>query len=234
MPTDASFQPERFTDIPTPAQRYLAHAIAPNTPLATAVWLKMHGEIRLKNWQPFQAEQVICQRQGMIWQATVWMNGLPILGWDRLVNENGAMRWKLLGLFPVVTAEGRNITRSAVGRLHGESMWLPSLFCNQDVAWTAPDASHIHIKLGQLGETTDLVLAIDSTGKMTQLAFKRWGNPAGAEYYYEYFGAYLEKEETFSGYTIPTQVRAGWYFGSDRFEAEGEFFRAFIDEANYR
>jgi hypothetical protein len=29
-------------------------------------------------------------------------------------------------------------------------------------------------------------------------------------------------------------VRVGWYFGSPRFESEGEFFRATIDEAMFR
>jgi hypothetical protein len=29
-------------------------------------------------------------------------------------------------------------------------------------------------------------------------------------------------------------LRGGWYFGSDRFESEGEFFRSTIDSAIYR
>lgn len=31
-----------------------------------------------------------------------------------------------------------------------------------------------------------------------------------------------------------TRLRVGWYFDSERFEPEGEFFRAPIDEAIYR
>jgi len=38
----------------------------------------------------------------------------------------------------------------------------------------------------------------------------------------------------FGGYTIPTRVQICWYFGTDRFEPEGEFFRATIDDAIYR
>jgi hypothetical protein len=48
------------------------------------------------------------------------------------------------------------------------------------------------------------------------------------------FGGILEEEGTFCGYTIPTRLRIGWYFGSERFESEGEFFRATIDDAIYR
>lgn len=46
--------------------------------------------------------------------------------------------------------------------------------------------------------------------------------------------ASLEEEATFDGYTIPTRVRVGWYFGTDRFEPEGEFFRCTLDAAVFR
>ncbi len=29
-------------------------------------------------------------------------------------------------------------------------------------------------------------------------------------------------------------MRAGWYFGTERFEKDGEFFRVTIDSAGYR
>jgi hypothetical protein len=38
----------------------------------------------------------------------------------------------------------------------------------------------------------------------------------------------------FGEYTIPTRLRLGWFFGSDRFESEGEFFRCSINNAIYR
>ncbi|MEW6499161.1 MAG: DUF6544 family protein, partial [Cyanobacteriota bacterium] len=73
---EQAFQPDALTGFPDVAQRYLEHAIAPGTKLASAVRLRMHGEIKLKDWLPFQAEQVICWNRGMIWRATAWMNGL--------------------------------------------------------------------------------------------------------------------------------------------------------------
>lgn len=61
-----------------------------------------------------------------------------------------------------------------------------------------------------------------------------WGNPGGAEFGYEDFGGVVVEEGTFGDYTIPTRLRIGWYFGTDRFEPEGEFFRVTVDEATYR
>ena len=230
--TDQVFQPDQLINLPDPARRYLEHAIAPGAKLASAVRLRMHGEIKLKQWRPFKAEQVICWRQGMIWQARTWINGLPVSGWDRLVEGEGAMRWKLLGLLPVMTASGADVTRSVIGRMLGESVWLPSVLCGG--AWTSPDDTHAHAHLSYLGEATDLILTVSKTGQLEQVVFKRWGNPEGAEHHYVNFGGYLEDEGAFSGYTIPTRLRIGWYFGSDRFESEGEFFRAAIDNAAYR
>ncbi len=232
IPTHQVFQPEQLQGLPEPAQRYLNHAIAPGTPLAAAVRLRMHGEIKLKQWRPFQAEQVICWPQGMIWQAKTWMNGLPISGWDRVVDGTGAMQWKLLGLLPVMRAAGQDVTRSAMGRLHGECIWLPSVLCG--ATWSASDDTHANAQLTLHPETTELMLTVNPAGQLAQTCFKRWGNPEGAAHHAVNFGGYLEAERTFAGYTIPTQIRVGWYFGSDQFESGGEFFRATIDEAIYR
>jgi hypothetical protein len=228
-----TFQPSQIANFPEMARRYLEHAIAPNTPLATAVRLQMHGEIKLKKWYPFSAEQVIHGDRGMIWQATVRMNGIPIKGSDRLIDSEGAMQWKILGLIPMMTASGADITRSAIGRVQAESLWLPSIFCNPDVSWTATDAS-LQIGLSTYGKPVELTFGVNHLGQPQTVTLQRWGNPEGTEFHAADFGGIVEQEGTFGGYTIPTHLRIGWYYGSDRFESEGEFFRVTVDEASYR
>jgi len=234
VPGDRPFQPDQLEHLPAAAQRYLCHEIAPGTPLATAVRLRMQGEIKLKGWCPFRAEQVIHCDRGMIWNATAWVNGLPISGGDRILDGQGAMRWKLLGLFPVVTADGADITRSGMGRLAAEYIWLPSLFCGDAIAWESSDPHQVHAHLTLPGETPDLHLTLNDQGGLQSIQLQRWGNPDGGEFGYVSFGGWIEREETFSGYTIPTQIRVGWYFGSDRFDSEGEFFRATVTQVRYR
>ncbi len=131
------FQPDLLTALPPAAQRYLVHAIAPGTPLASAVRLKMRGEMKLGRWFPFQAEQVIRAGEEMVWSAEVRMFGLPVRGYDRLLRGQGEMRWRMLGILPLVSASGPDITRSAAGRLAAESVWLPSALCSPAVSWTA-------------------------------------------------------------------------------------------------
>jgi len=84
------------------------------------------------------------------------------------------------------------------------------------------------------GERAELDFTLDQTGCLKTFKLPRWGSPDGAEFRYVDFGGILEKEGTFCGYTIPTRLRVGWYFGTERFESEGEFFRGTIDDAIYR
>lgn len=230
---DHRFDPASVAHLPVPVQRYLAHAIAPGTPLASAVRLRMHGAIRLKRWRPFKAEEVIVRDRGMIWRANVKLAGMTIRGFDRFVDGAGATRWKLCGVIPIVRASGPDVTRSAAGRFAAEAIWLPSLLCRNEVKWNGADPGVAHAHFAVDGSAEDLSLAF-SHGSLQSVALPRWGNPDGGPFREVDFGAVVEQEATFDGYTIPVRMRVGWYFGTDRFDTHGRFFHATIDDAVFR
>jgi hypothetical protein len=234
LTSDSTFRPVQISGLPEAARRYLEHAIAPGARLASSVRLRMHGKIKLKGWLPFTAEQVIRQGSDMIWRATVGRKLTTIRGFDRFVDGEGTMRWKLFGIFPVMSASGPDISRSAAGRVRAESVWLPSVLCGDNVSWTAQDSRHADAHFNVKTDTQPLALTIDDKGGLKSVKLQRWGNPEGGEFHDVNFGGVVEEEGMFGGYTIPTLVRIGWYFGTDRFEAEGEFFRATVDDAKYR
>jgi len=229
-----SFDPDQLSTFPDAVRRYLEHAISRGAMLASSVRLRMHGEIKLRGWLPFTGEEVIYWNDGMIWSATVRMFGMPIRGFDRLLNRKGAMRWKLLGIIPVVSASGLDITRSAVGRVMAESVWLPSVLAGDGVSWTAQDSFHINAHLKWQDETGELALTIDDKGRFKGLSMQRWANTEGGAFRYLDFGGVVEEEGRFAGYTIPTRLRIGWHFRKGRFEQDGEFFRVKVDDAAYR
>ena len=146
----------------------------------------------------------------------------------------GSLQWRLLGVFPLFVAMGFDITRSAVGCVQLESIWLPSVLCYPEVVWTESDAHHPSARFPLQGEIANLDLTLDAKGRVQAASLPRWGNPKGASFPYVNFGGTLEEEATFGGHTIPTRLRMGWYFGTERFETEGEFFRATIDNAIFR
>jgi hypothetical protein len=219
--------------MPRAALRYIEHAIAPGTPRADSVRLRMHGEIKLRRWSRFKAEEELHWKEGMTWRATAWMNRLLIRGFDRVAAKEGRQDWRLFGLFPVVKSSGPDIARSGAGRMAGESVWLPSVLADPSTTWSSDDPGHASATLDVLGEKVMLHVAIAPTGALESIAYRRWGNPDGDAFRYEDFGGVMEAEGTFAGYTIPTQLRMGWYFGTERFESEGEFIRITIDEADY-
>lgn len=229
-----TFPHGNFEALPELARRYLSHAIAPDTPLANAVRLRMHGHIKLNRWLPFTAEQVIRRDRGMIWRAKARVSGIPVSGYDRLVDGRGAMRWRLMGILPVMQASGPDISRSAAGRMMGESMWLPSMLCARDVAWHEIDDRHVGARLIVPPDTAELELEVDASGALRSVRLQRWGNPGGAPFGYVDFGGIIEEEGVFEGFTIPTRLRGGWQFDGRDFAEDGEFFRATIDQAIFR
>ncbi|PZR67390.1 MAG: hypothetical protein DLM63_06685, partial [Solirubrobacterales bacterium] len=161
----ARFDPAEVAGLPEPAQRYLVHAVAPGALVATAVRVRMHGTIKLKGkWYPFEADQVIRWTRGFVWKARVKMRGLPVYGSDRWIDGKGAMRWKLLGLIPMLTADGPDISRAALGRVQIESLWLPTALVGPDSTWSSSDSTHVGVDLRLQGHVARVDLCIEPDG----------------------------------------------------------------------
>jgi hypothetical protein len=233
--SELKFDPTSISHLPDGARHYLLHSLAPGVILATAVRLRMHGTIRLNGtWYPFRATQVIRWDRGFVWRAKVNMKGLPVTGFDRLVDGEGQMRWKILGIIPMVTASGSEISRAAAGRLHAEACWLPTILLGQGVQWSEHDSSHADATILAHGEESHLALTLNKQGAIQSFCLPRWGDPDKGEFRYENFGGIIEEEQTHDGITIPTKLNIGWFFGSDRFTQDGEFIRIIVDEIEFR
>ena len=217
--------------LPTRACRYLEHAIAPGTILATSVRLRMHGQTRLRGWQDFSAVQTIHSNGDMRWQARTKLFGLPVSGYDQLLGGAGRMRWRLLGMIPLLSADGNDVTRSAAGRVAAESVWLPSRLCDPRVAWSS-EGAQITAAFDVQREHCALKLDVGDDGRLRGLCVQRWGNPDGS-FGAVPFGGIVEEERRFAGYVIPSRLRIGWHFGTDRFDTHGEFFRVVVDDAQF-
>ena len=228
------FDPQDVARCPELARTYLTHAIAPGTPLASAVRLRMHGAIRLKRWRKFKAVQVITRDGAMVWRASVRMKGTSISGYDSFVGGQGAMQWRLFGIIPVIRESGPDITRSVANRVAAESIWLPSMLADDSVRWRDDGPSVAQASLSVGGHPSELRMSLDR-GHLIKLALLRWGNPDGGAFGEWPFGAYVDQEATFGGYTIPARLRVGWHVDDPiRFDAEGKFFEVAIDSATYR
>jgi hypothetical protein len=217
------FGPAELDGLPEPVRRHLAQAIAPGTPLHTSARLRMRGSIKVGRWLPFRASQVLSPHHGFLWSARV--AGL-IGGTDRYLDGAGAMAWKLAGLVTVAAGEGPDVARSAAGRAGAEGIWLPTaLLPRFGVRWSAPAADRLTAAFS-VGETPlELHLRLDRAGRISSLAFDRWGDPDGdGRFGWHRFGGQVTGYASFGGLTIPAAGRLGWGWGGDGWE-RGEFFR---------
>lgn len=221
------FGPAELDGLPEPVRRHLAQAIAPGTPLATAARLRMRGAIKVGRWLPFRARQVLSPHHGFVWTARA--AGL-IAGGDRYLEGAGAMEWKLAGLVTVAAGGGPDVSRSAAGRAGAEGVWLPTaLLPRFGVRWSAQADDEVTAAF-EVGETpVELHLRLDGVGRVTSLAFDRWGDPDGDGFRWHRFGGEITGHASFGGLTIPSAGRLGWHPGEDRF-TDGEFFRYRITE----
>ncbi|MFI7744168.1 DUF6544 family protein [Kocuria rhizosphaericola] len=219
--------------LPEPARRWLERAVPPGTPAWSVAELSMRGEIRLGgSWRAFSARQLVAPGTGFVWAARTRLLGLPVAGYDRYGPGGGELRWRLLGVLPVMSAAGPDITRSAAGRLAGESITVPPACLG--ATWSegpAPDTAVMSWVLG--GEREDALLRVDQEGRLRELSMQRWGDPDGTGFGRHPFGVALSGETDFAGVRVPTVLRAGWAWGTDR-QAAGEFFRARIEAVRFR
>ena len=224
------FAADLLTALPEPAQRWLNHSIVPGTPLWSSVVLTMRGRIKLGRWCPFTARQVLAPPEGFIWAAVARVAGLPVAGFDRYSSGVGQMRWRLLGLVPVATGAGADITRSAAGRLAGEgTCWLPTAFLA--ARWSSgPDLDTAVATWSIGGDHEAVQIRVEPDGRLRDVRLQRWGNPDGQTFDRYPFRVAVEAERTFAGVTIPARIRAAWLGDGDRRDPV-DFFRCEVTDA---
>jgi len=168
----AEFDPLTLAGLPSPAIRWLTHAIPAGTSLSTVVQLTMEGEIRLnKPWLPFTADQVLHAGQGLVWRPVVGGKVLRFVGADMLGPAGARMEFWFHGLVPVVRASGPDVDRSAAGRLAAETVaWLPQALTPQtNTHWTAIDENRATAHVRTPNETIPVEVTISPEGQLRRI-----------------------------------------------------------------
>ena len=235
QPSGLVFTKDMVAGLDEPVQRYFLHAIAPGTPLAAYVELEMSGSIRMKpdaDWQPMQASQIVAESGGFVWQANVGNSLMSLNGADYYAQHHGRVKFSLWGLIPLVDAQSNDVDRSSIGRLCVEYVWLPSaLLPHNGVAWQAIDRNNIQASFEIDNEPITLNLSIDNEGRLLNLSIPRWADATeDKNWQYIPFGGEIAAEQTFGGYTVPSKMDAGYWFGTDKYWT---FFQATIEQASF-
>jgi hypothetical protein len=106
-----------------------------------------------------------------------------------------------------------------MARLVIEGMALPPAFLpSPNVKIEGIDDSRFVVTTRLNGETTPVTVTVDGDGRPTEVTLPRWGNlTADGSYQHIPYGVTITGEQSFDGYTIPTQIAGGWWHGTAQY-----------------
>ena len=132
----------------------------------------------------------------------------------------------------MVRAAGPNVSRAAVGRMLGETIFVPSMLLVSGAQWESVDGSRARVRMSAHGEEVAVTLEVNEDGSLRRSSFPRWnGDPKiGPVGYLQFVTERCSTERTFDGYTIPTRFESGWCLGEPN---ELRFFFGHIERAEY-
>jgi hypothetical protein len=221
----ARFDLSALSSCDEPVRRYFTHAIAEGAPLQPRMRLRMTGRIKVGLWLPFTARQD-CDGSSFIWRAQV-PRYVPLLTvTDRYDDGRGSIDGRMLGAIRIFHSDDQNTVRSAAGRTATEGIVAPiGLLPGPTRTWHAESDNEITVDLVLAPERPALHLTIDNDGAVQSVNLQRWGNAGENAFGYIPFGGDVVAEKRFGDFVLPSQLRVGWWHGTDRFSP---FFEAEI------
>lgn len=203
-PSLGAFEPSMVEGLPEIARRYFGHAMT--------------------------ARQILSPAHEFVWTPIMHSGAMSISGSDTLVQGGGWTRFWINGLIPVVNLQvSPDLSRSARARAAMEAVWAPaSVLAANGVTWaqTGPDTARLTFGTGT--EPVDLTLAAD--GRVLEVVTMRWSDVnADKTFRLQPFGGTVEAEQTFGGFTIPSELEVGNHYGSPDYLP---FFQARVTAAD--
>jgi|GEM_PF-3002656 hypothetical protein len=137
---------EMVAGLPPVVQKWLDHSNIIGKEFVQTIHLRQKGKmctVAGGKWMPFEAEQYFTtQKPGFIWFTEVKAApGIHLAGRDKYEDGKGHMLIKLLSLFPVADAKGKEIDQGAMVRYLAEIVWFPSTALSNYIQWEKVDST---------------------------------------------------------------------------------------------
>jgi hypothetical protein len=166
------FEFRELEGLPEPVARYFRTVLREGQRIARSAEISQRGHFLLRAqppaWRKFYATQhVATSPAGFVWDASIRVApGISVLVRDALIDGAGSMRASVMGLWPLVSAEGTEIAAGALQRYLAEAPWVPTaLLPSQGVTWTPLDdaSARATITSGETTVSVDFFFATDGT-----------------------------------------------------------------------
>ena len=218
------FTYDQVNNLPEPVQRYFKYALRDGQHYVSCVRLKHAGTFREgeeQGWMPIVGEEYFtADRPGFVWSAKISV--FPLLFWisgiDLYIGGHGNLQIKLLSLFTIADAKGKETDEAELMRWLAERTWFPTaLLPSKYVRWEPLDSSSAKATVKQdNGLTATTVFYFNSKGEITQLTadrFRAVGNSYSKDKWVGYFRDYARVDNMM----IPQELEAAWHLSSGQF-----------------
>jgi hypothetical protein len=201
-----------LADLPAPVQRWLRRAGVVGRERPVTVRLKMTGEFRLQAdgaWMPMEAtEYYSTDPPGFVWSARITMAPLvAFLVRDTYLDGHGSMEGRLLGLIPVVKADGPSIDQGALLRYLNETMWFPAGAVHPAIAWEGLDATTARATMTYGDISADATFYFSEEGDLVDMRAERYFQAGDRQ---ELWATPVTEYGEFDGIRIPVAGEGVW------------------------
>ncbi len=226
---------EKFAQLPPMVQGWLIHSGAKGKPMIEAVHIKQSGLMRPTpqgKWMSFQAEQwFTTDKPGFLWRADVSAApGIHLYGLDSYYDGKGYMLIKLLGLFPVVNAQGAEIDQGTLMRYLSEIIWFPTAALCDYIQWEPVSLTSARATLNYGGVSASAIFNFNSNGDVVSFLARRfYSRKNGATLENWYIENLPDAYREFESIRIPTSSTVTWKLK----EGDYTWLKLSIDDADY-
>jgi hypothetical protein len=237
-PRNAIYDESELRKVPEPVAGYFRTVLRPGQALITGVRMVQEGQFRTgeseDTWRPFHASQVfLASPPGFVWDARIRMApGVNVYVRDAYLAGATSMRGEILGLIPVVDAQGRpELAAGALQRYLAEAMWFPTrLLPSQGIRWDAIDDSSALATLTDGLNSVSLEFRFNPKGGIAGVYTPSRFREARGTYLPTPWEARSIEHAERDGMRIPVVVEVAWHLA----EGRRPYWRGRVTEVVYQ
>ncbi|MCF7809028.1 MAG: hypothetical protein K9M49_03365 [Candidatus Marinimicrobia bacterium] len=213
---------EDMRGLPQPVIRHLKQAGVVGTPRIQTVYLEQTGLFKIaqdKPYSPLAAWQTYeLKEPTFLWKAKMKIAPLvSVRGFDKLENGKGLLKMHLMGIIPLVSAEGEAVDQGDLMRYLSETIWFPQVFLEEMITWAPIDENRAKATLHAANMDVSGIFEFDDAGKFARFEAERYFMGKDSTRLEEWIVMVDEYGER-GGLNIPTHGTVVWKLEEGDFE----------------